>query len=92
MRWAFHAAHQRQATCSNLVKGRGTQGAGAGPGDQSALLRLAKRPTSAARQRSDAPPLIDGYGVLVHSASGHDADTVIVDGKVVLAGGGDAGG
>jgi 5-methylthioadenosine/S-adenosylhomocysteine deaminase len=32
-------------------------------------------------------PMIDGYGVLVHSASGHDVDTVIVDGRVVLAGG-----
>jgi 5-methylthioadenosine/S-adenosylhomocysteine deaminase len=29
-------------------------------------------------------PLIDGYGVLVHSASGHDVDTVIVDGHVVV--------
>jgi 5-methylthioadenosine/S-adenosylhomocysteine deaminase len=32
-------------------------------------------------------PMIDGYGVLVHSASGNDVDTVIVDGRVVLAGG-----
>lgn len=32
-------------------------------------------------------PLIDGYGVLVHSASGRDVDTVIVGGRVVLAGG-----
>ena len=32
-------------------------------------------------------PMIDGYGVLVHSASGHDVDTVIVDGRVVLASG-----
>ena len=32
-------------------------------------------------------PLVDGYGVLVHSASGHDVDTVIVDGRVVLSGG-----
>jgi 5-methylthioadenosine/S-adenosylhomocysteine deaminase len=30
-------------------------------------------------------PLVDGYGVLVHSASGHDVDTVIVDGRVVLS-------
>ena len=29
--------------------------------------------------------MVDGYGVLVHSASGHDVDTVIVDGRVVLA-------
>lgn len=32
-------------------------------------------------------PLIDGYGVLVHSASGNDVDTVIVDGRVVIDGG-----
>lgn len=32
-------------------------------------------------------PLIDGYGVLVHSASGRDVDTVIVGGRIVLAGG-----
>jgi 5-methylthioadenosine/S-adenosylhomocysteine deaminase len=32
-------------------------------------------------------PLIDGYGVLVHSASGRDVDTVIVDGRIVLTGG-----
>ena len=29
-------------------------------------------------------PMIDGYGVLVHSASGHDVDTVIVDGRIVV--------
>jgi 5-methylthioadenosine/S-adenosylhomocysteine deaminase len=29
-------------------------------------------------------PMIDGYGVLVHSASGHDVDAVIVDGRVVV--------
>ncbi|MBS0520472.1 MAG: amidohydrolase family protein [Proteobacteria bacterium] len=32
-------------------------------------------------------PMIDGYGVLVHGASGHDVDTVIVDGRIVVAGG-----
>lgn len=32
-------------------------------------------------------PLIDGYGVLVHSATGRDVDTVIVGGRIVLAGG-----
>ena len=31
--------------------------------------------------------MIDGYGVLVHSSSGRDVDTVIVDGRVVVAGG-----
>ena len=38
-------------------------------------------------KNSSLAPMIDGYGVLVHSASGHDVDTVIVDGRVVLAGG-----
>jgi 5-methylthioadenosine/S-adenosylhomocysteine deaminase len=32
-------------------------------------------------------PLIDGYGVLVHSASGHDVQSVIVDGRLVVADG-----
>jgi 5-methylthioadenosine/S-adenosylhomocysteine deaminase len=32
-------------------------------------------------------PMVDGYGVLVHSASGHDVDTVVIDGRVVLANG-----
>lgn len=32
-------------------------------------------------------PIVDGYGVLVHSASGHDVDTVVIDGKVVLSAG-----
>ena len=39
---------------------------------------------------SSAPtlaPIVDGYGVLVHSASGHDVDTVVIDGRIVLAGG-----
>lgn len=29
-------------------------------------------------------PVIDGYGIVVHSGSGHDVDTVIVDGRVLL--------
>lgn len=32
-------------------------------------------------------PVVDGPGILVWSASGHDVDTVLVDGRVVLAGG-----
>jgi len=32
-------------------------------------------------------PMIDGYGVLVHSAVGNDVDTVIVDGRIVVEGG-----
>lgn len=30
-------------------------------------------------------PMIDGYGVIVHSASGLDVDTAIVDGRVLLS-------
>ena len=32
-------------------------------------------------------PVIDGYGIVVHSGSGHDVDTVIVDGRVLLRAG-----
>ena len=32
-------------------------------------------------------PVVDGYGIVVHSGSGHDVDTVIVDGRVRLRGG-----
>ncbi|MGG5818619.1 amidohydrolase family protein [Falsiroseomonas sp. HW251] len=32
-------------------------------------------------------PVVDGAGILVWSASGHDVDTAIVDGRVVLEGG-----
>ena len=32
-------------------------------------------------------PIVDGYGIVVYSASGHDVDTVIVDGRVLLEGG-----
>ena len=31
-------------------------------------------------------PIIDGYGILAYSANGSNVDTVIVDGKVRLAG------
>jgi 5-methylthioadenosine/S-adenosylhomocysteine deaminase len=30
-------------------------------------------------------PLVDGYCVLVHSASGHDVDTVMADGDAIVA-------
>ena len=29
-------------------------------------------------------PVVDGYGIVVHSGSGHDVDTVVVDGRVRL--------
>ena len=32
-------------------------------------------------------PVVDGYGIVVHSGSGHDVDTVVVDGRVLLRGG-----
>ena len=32
-------------------------------------------------------PVVDGYGIVVHSGSGHDVDTVIVDGRVRLRAG-----
>ena len=32
-------------------------------------------------------PVIDGYGIVVHSGSGHDVDTVVVDGRVLLRAG-----
>ena len=32
-------------------------------------------------------PVVDGYGIVVHSGSGHDVDTVVVDGRVRLRGG-----
>ena len=32
-------------------------------------------------------PVVDGYGVVVHSGSGHDVDTVVVDGRVRLRAG-----
>ena len=32
-------------------------------------------------------PVVDGYGIVVHSGSGHDVDTVVVDGRVRLRSG-----
>jgi 5-methylthioadenosine/S-adenosylhomocysteine deaminase len=32
-------------------------------------------------------PVIDGYGIVVHGASGLNVDSVVVDGKVLLRGG-----
>ena len=32
-------------------------------------------------------PIVDGYGIVVHSGSGHDVDTVVVDGRVLLRAG-----
>ena len=32
-------------------------------------------------------PVVDGYGIVVHSGSGHDVDTVVVDGRVRIRAG-----
>jgi 5-methylthioadenosine/S-adenosylhomocysteine deaminase len=94
MRWAI--AMQRVHRQGSVLDARtvldwGTR-AGAeavGLADTTGSLAVGKRADIVlldARAPSLAP-VVDGYGVLVHSASGHDVDTVIVDGRVVLAGG-----
>jgi 5-methylthioadenosine/S-adenosylhomocysteine deaminase len=94
MRWAI--AMQRIHRQGNVLDARtvldwGTrEGAAAiGLSDKVGSLEIGKRADIVLlNDRSPSlAPLIDGYGVLVHSASGHDVDTVIVDGRVVLSGG-----
>jgi 5-methylthioadenosine/S-adenosylhomocysteine deaminase len=94
MRWAIsmqRISRQGNVLDPRTVLGWGTR-AGAealGLGDQVGSLEVGKK-ADVVLLDSRAPtlaPMIDGYGVLVHSASGHDVDTVIVDGKVVLAAG-----
>ena len=94
MRWAISMQRinrQGNVLDPRVVLGWGTRsGAEAlGLGDQVGSLEIGKK-ADIVLLDSRAPtlaPMIDGYGVLVHSASGHDVDTVIVDGRVVLAGG-----
>jgi 5-methylthioadenosine/S-adenosylhomocysteine deaminase len=94
MRWAISMQRinrQGNVLDPKIVLGWGTrEGANAlGLGDQVGSLEVGKK-ADIVLLDSRAPtlaPMIDGYGVLVHSASGHDVDTVIVDGRVVLAGG-----
>lgn len=94
MRWAISMQRinrQGNVLDPKTVLGWGTrEGAAAlGMADQVGSLEVGKK-ADIVLLDSRAPtmaPMIDGYGVLVHSASGHDVDTVIVDGKVVLAGG-----
>jgi 5-methylthioadenosine/S-adenosylhomocysteine deaminase len=94
MRWAI--AMQRINRQGNVLDARtvldwGTrEGAAAiGLGDQIGSLEIGKHADIVLlNNRSPSlAPMIDGYGVLVHSASGHDVDTAIVDGRVVLSGG-----
>ena len=94
MRWAISMQRinrQGNVLDPKTVLGWGTrEGAAAlGMGDQVGSLEVGKK-ADIVLLDSRAPtmaPMIDGYGVLVHSASGHDVDTVIVDGRVVLASG-----
>jgi 5-methylthioadenosine/S-adenosylhomocysteine deaminase len=94
MRWAI--SMQRINRQGNVLDARtvldwGTrEGAEAlGMGDKVGSLEVGKRADIVMldNRSPSLTPLVDGYGVLVHSASGHDVDTVIVDGKVVLSGG-----
>ena len=92
MRWAI--AMQRINRQGSVLDARtvldwGTrEGAAAlGLGDTTGSLEIGKRADIVLldNRSPSLAPMVDGYGVLVHSASGHDVDTVIVDGRVVLA-------
>jgi 5-methylthioadenosine/S-adenosylhomocysteine deaminase len=94
MRWAI--AMQRINRQGNVLDARTVlnwatrEGAAAiGLDDQIGSLEIGKRADIVLlNNRSPSlAPLVDGYGVLVHSASGHDIDTAIIDGRVVLSGG-----
>lgn len=94
MRWAI--SMQRINRQGNVLDARtvldwGTrEGAEAiGWGDKVGSLEIGKKADMVMldNRSPSLAPLVDGYGVLVHSASGHDVDTVIVDGRIVLAGG-----
>jgi len=94
MRWSI--AMQRIDRQGNVLDARtvldwGTrEGAAAlGMGSEIGSLEIGKRADIVLldNRSPSLAPLIDGYGVLVHSASGRDVDTVIVEGRIVLAGG-----
>lgn len=94
MRWAIAMQRiNRQGTVldARTVLDWGTQeGATAlGMSDRIGSLEVGKRADIVLldNRSPSLAPMVDGYGVLVHSASGHDVDTVIVDGRVVLSGG-----
>lgn len=92
MRWAI--AMQRISRQGNVLDARTVlhwatlEGATAiGMADKVGSLEIGKRADIVLldNRSPSLAPLVDGYGVLVHSASGHDVDTVIVDGRVVLS-------
>jgi 5-methylthioadenosine/S-adenosylhomocysteine deaminase len=94
MRWAI--SMQRINRQGNVLDARtvldwGTrEGAEAiGMGSQVGALEIGKKADIVLldNRSPSLAPMVDGYGVLVHSASGHDVDTVIVDGKVVVSAG-----
>lgn len=94
MRWAIAMQRiNRQGTVldARTVLGWGTEeGAAAlGMSDRIGSLEVGKRADIVLldNRSPSLAPMVDGYGVLVHSASGHDVDTVIVDGRIVLSGG-----
>ena len=94
MRWAISMQRiNRQGNVfdARIVLGWGTrEGTTAlGSGQKIGSLEVGKRADIVLldNRSPSLAPLVDGYGVLVHSASGHDVDTVIVDGRVVLSGG-----
>lgn len=94
MRWSI--AMQRIDRQGNVLDARtvldwGTREGAAtlGMGNEIGSLEIGKRADIVLldNRSPSLAPLIDGYGVLVHSASGRDVDTVIVGGRIVLTGG-----
>jgi 5-methylthioadenosine/S-adenosylhomocysteine deaminase len=92
MRWALSMQRVRQdrsvLDARTMLDWATREGAAAlGLSDQIGSLEVGKRADIILLDdRSPRlTPMIDGYGVLVHSASGHDVDTAIVDGRVVLS-------
>jgi 5-methylthioadenosine/S-adenosylhomocysteine deaminase len=94
MRWSI--AMQRINRQGNVLDARTALGWGTrdgaeaiGMGDSVGSLEVGKRADLILlNNRSPSlAPMVDGFGVLVHSASGHDVDTAIVDGRIVLSGG-----
>jgi 5-methylthioadenosine/S-adenosylhomocysteine deaminase len=94
MRWSIamqRIDRQGNVLDARTVLGWGTrEGAAAlGIGGEIGSLEIGKRADIVLldNRSPSLAPLVDGYGVLVHSASGRDVDSVIVGGRIVLAGG-----